>query len=224
MEIAWSVISKLIIGLICLLIVVRILGRKSLAQMTPYDFVYTLVLGGILEESLYDDKVNLLHLMMGVALWGILIFSLESVSTRNEWLNKLFKGEPSVIVYQGKLVMPALERNKLEMEQLRALLRIQGCYSLKNAEHMIMETRGQVSLTTYDQEDQTITLLLVDEGAVEKKVLENHNLEEKWLIEELANLGHHTLENIIYAEWSKENGFYVVPYEETLNKKIRLDG
>lgn len=224
MEIAWSVISKLIIGLICLLIVVRILGRKSLAQMTPYDFVYTLVLGGILEESLYDDKVNLLHLMMGVALWGILIFSLESVSTRNEWLNKLFKGEPSVIVYQGKLVMPALERNKLEMEQLRALLRMQGCYSLKNAEHMIMETGGQVSLTTYDQDDQTITLLLVDEGAVEKKVLENHNLEEKWLIEELANLGHHTLENIIYAEWSKENGFYVVPYEETLNKKIRLDG
>lgn len=224
MEIAWSVISKLIIGLICLLIVVRILGRKSLAQMTPYDFVYTLVLGGILEESLYDDKVNLLHLMMGVALWGILIFSLESVSTRNEWLNKLFKGEPSVIVYQGKLVMPALERNKLEMEQLRALLRMQGCYSLKNAEHMIMETGGQVSLTTYDQNDQTITLLLVDEGAVEKKVLENHNLEEKWLIEELANLGHHTLENIIYAEWSKENGFYVVPYEETLNKKIRLDG
>lgn len=224
MEIAWSVISKLIIGLISLLIVVRVLGRKSLAQMTPYDFVYTLVLGGILEESLYDDKVNLLHLMMGVALWGILIFSLESVSTRNEWLNKLFKGEPSVIVYQGKLVMPALERNKLEMEQLRALLRMQGCYSLKNAEHMIMETGGQVSLTTYDQDDQTITLLLVDEGAVEKKVLENHNLEEKWLIEELANLGHHTLENIIYAEWSKENGFYVVPYEETLNKKIRLDG
>ena len=47
MEIAWSVVSKLIIGLISLLIVVRILGRKSLAQITPYDFVYTLVLGGV---------------------------------------------------------------------------------------------------------------------------------------------------------------------------------
>ena len=47
MDIAWSVVSKLILGLIALLIVVRVLGRKSLAQMTPYDFVYTLVLGGL---------------------------------------------------------------------------------------------------------------------------------------------------------------------------------
>jgi len=42
--IAWSIVSKLMIGLVALLAVVRVLGRKSLAQMTPYDFVYTLVL------------------------------------------------------------------------------------------------------------------------------------------------------------------------------------
>lgn len=224
MEIAWSVVSKLIIGLISLLIVVRILGRKSLAQITPYDFVYTLVLGGILEESLYDDQVAIWHVLLGIGLWGILIFSLEFVATKSEHLSKLFKGEPSVIVYNGQLVTPALRRNKLEMEQLRGLLRVEGCYSLKNAQHMILETGGQVSLTTYDQDDQTMTLLLVDEGEIEKKVLDNHQLEEAWLKKELTSLGHSIIQDIAYAEWSKENGLYVVTYKEMVNERVRIDG
>lgn len=224
MDIAWSVVSKLILGLIALLIVVRVLGRKSLAQMTPYDFVYTLVLGGLLEESLYDDQVNLLHLLLGVSLWGILIFTLEFISTKNDRLNKLFKGESSVIVYNGQLVRPALKRNKLEMEQLRALLRTSGCYSLQNAQHMIMETGGQISLTTFDSQDETLSLLLIDEGDIEEKVLENHHLDNHWLTQELKQLGYRDIEQIVYAEWSEEKGFYVVKDSDLLDYPIRLDG
>ena len=223
-DIAWSVVSKLILGLIALLIVVRVLGRKSLAQMTPYDFVYTLVLGGLLEESLYDDQVNLLHLLLGVSLWGILIFTLEFISTKSDRLNKLFKGEPSVIVYNGQLVRPALKRNKLEMEQLRALLRTSGCYSLKNAKHMIMETGGQISLTTFDDQDESLTLLLIDEGHIEEEVLENHHLDKHWLTQELKQLGYRDIEQIVYAEWSEEKGFYVVKDSDLLDYPIRLDG
>lgn len=223
-DIAWSVVSKLILGLIALLIVVRVLGRKSLAQMTPYDFVYTLVLGGVLEESLYDDQVNLLHLLLGVSLWGILIFTLEFISTKSDRLNKLFKGEPSVIVYNGQLVRPALKRNKLEMEQLRALLRTSGCYSLKNAKHMIMETGGQISLTTFDDQDESLTLLLIDEGHIEEEVLENHHLDKHWLTQELKQLGYVDIDQIVYAEWSEEKGFYVVKDSDLLDFPIRLDG
>ena len=223
-DIAWSVVSKLILGLIALLIVVRVLGRKSLAQMTPYDFVYTLVLGGVLEESLYDDQVNLFHLVLGVSLWGILIFTLEFISTKSDRLNKLFKGEPSVIVYNGQLVRPALKRNKLEMEQLRALLRTSGCYSLKNAKHMIMETGGQISLTTFDSQDETLSLLLIDEGHIEEKVLENHHLDKHWLTQELKQLGYRDIEQIVYAEWSEDKGLYVVKDSDLLDYPIRLDG
>lgn len=224
MYIAWSIVSKLMIGLVALLAVVRVLGRKSLAQMTPYDFVYTLVLGGVLEEALYDDQVNLLHVLLGISLWGVLIFTLEYISTQNEYLNKLFKGEPSVIIYNGQLVLPAMKKNKLEMEQLRALLRSSGCYSLKNAKHMIMETGGQVSLTTYNDKDDTLSLLLVNKGRIEKKVLENHQLDEQWLVEELKQLGYLTVDNVAYAEWSQDKGFYVIRYDDLLADHIHLDG
>lgn len=46
-----SITIKIIIGLISLLIVIRVLGKKELSQVTPFDFVYLLVLGSFLEEG-----------------------------------------------------------------------------------------------------------------------------------------------------------------------------
>ena len=54
---------KLVFGLIGLLLVVRLLGKKSMSEITPFDLVYTLVLGGILEESTYDDNVHVGHVL-----------------------------------------------------------------------------------------------------------------------------------------------------------------
>ncbi|MGO4928786.1 YetF domain-containing protein [Fundicoccus sp. Sow4_F4] len=110
------------------------------------------------------------------------------------------------------------------MEQLRALLRSSGCYSLKNAKHMIMETGGQVSLTTYNDKDDTLSLLLVNKERIEKKVLENHQLDEQWLVEKLKQLGYLTVDNVAYAEWSQDKGFYVIRCDDLLADHIRLDG
>ena len=49
---------KAIGGLISLLIVIRLLGKKELSQVTPFDFVYLLVLGGFLEEGMYDKVIT----------------------------------------------------------------------------------------------------------------------------------------------------------------------
>ena len=52
---------KLFFGLIALLVVTRLLGKKEMSQLTPFDFIYSLVLSGILVERIYDDKVSTLH-------------------------------------------------------------------------------------------------------------------------------------------------------------------
>lgn len=220
----WSIVSTLIVGLISLMVVVRLLGKKSLSEMTPFDFVYTLVLGGILEESLYDDQVSIGHLLLAFALWAFLIFIMEKLTYKFDWLNKLAKGEPSVLVYYGQLVLEEIENNNVEMEQLRGLMRMQGCYSLENAVHVILETGGQVSVVMEDSEDKVVPVLVVDEGFLNTEVLENHDLDENWVKEELAKIGHPRLEDILYAEWSRDRGFYVVPYADVRKKKVLLDG
>ncbi|MEQ4551901.1 DUF421 domain-containing protein, partial [Weissella sp. GP1] len=75
----FSITMQLVFGLIGLLSVVRLLGQKSMSEITPFDLVYTLVLGGILEEATYDDNVHVEHVLFPIALWAVMIYGMERI-------------------------------------------------------------------------------------------------------------------------------------------------
>lgn len=174
-----SISLKLVFGLVSLMLVTRVLGKKALADVTPFDLIYTLVLGGILEESIYDDKLNIGHLVFALFLWAALIYIIERIVQKNTRVSRLLKGEPSVIIRDGVINLKALSKNHIEMEQLKTMLRQQKCFSLENAKHVILESAGQVSVLKNSQEDSYISLMLVDHGIIQDRVLETHGLTRK---------------------------------------------
>lgn len=192
-----SISLKLVFGLVSLMLVTRVLGKKALADVTPFDLIYTLVLGGILEESIYDDKINTGHLVFALFLWGVLIYIIERIVQKNTKVSRLLKGEPSIIVRDGVINLKALSKNHIEMEQLRTMLRQQQCFSLENAKHVILESAGQVSVLKKSQEDSYISLMLVDHGIIQDRVLETHGLTRKWLLDNLNKEGYTILHEII---------------------------
>lgn len=216
--------TKLAIGLAALLVVVRLLGKKSMSEITPFDLVYMLVLGGILEESVYDDTVNVGHLLFGIAVWACLIFLVEKVVQKSRAVNRLVKGEPSILVKDGVVNLKELNRNQIELEQLRELSRQHQCFSLENAKHIILENAGQVSLVVKSEEDKVLALMLVDRGQIQVPVLETHNLTTVWLKENLINQGYQSLDDLVYVEWSEEKGFYIVTKNDVTSKVYRIDG
>nr|WP_234396866.1 YetF domain-containing protein [Bacillus massiliglaciei] len=126
-----TITIKLVLGLIALLAVTRLLGKKELSQITPFDFIYALVLGGILEESLYDTKVNIGHLLYSLFLWSAMIWFIEIVVQKSDFLRTALKGRPSILINNGELDIKSLKKNHLEMEQLVTMLRLNGIFSIK---------------------------------------------------------------------------------------------
>lgn len=219
-----TIALKILVGLLGLLIVVRVLGKKAMSEITPFDLIYTLVLGGILEESLYDDKVNVGHLLFAIALWAFLIYFIEKIVQKNEKINRWLKGEPSVLIKDGILNLKELTRNHIEMEQLRTMSRQQQCFSLENAKHVVLENAGQISVIVHSTEDKVLSIMLVDQGHIQKEVLKTHQLSKDWLIENLKKAGHETLKKLVYVEWSEEKGFYVITTGDTHSAVYRIDG
>ncbi|WP_087974635.1 DUF421 domain-containing protein [Oceanobacillus rekensis] len=217
-----SITIKVVIGLLGLLVVIRLLGKKELSQLTPFDFVYMLVLGGLVEDTIYDDLVTVWEMLYAVALWAVLIFIIELIVRKFDKLRPIIKGEPSIIINDGVLDVKQLKKNKLESEQLRTMLRQQGIFSIKDVKFAILEPSGQLSIMEADSStpvtaemlnidpgESTLSHLLVDEGRIEKKVLQSIGKDEKWLIDRLNKEGYSNVRQIYYAEWSKENGFVV---------------
>ena len=152
-----TIAVSLIIGLIGVVIITRLLGRKELSQVTPLDFVYALILGGIIEESIYEDQAKFYHIIFALALWAFLIWAIETLLVKYDKLRPIVKGRAITLIKDGKLNIKNVEKAKLETEQLRTLLRMQGIFSIEQVQHAILETSGLVSVikkARYDQADK----------------------------------------------------------------------
>ena len=221
-----DIVVKLVIGYFALIFVTRVLGKKEMSQLTSYDIVFAILLGGMIEETLYDDKISILHFLFGISVWTLLSYVMGKLAERSERVRVLLNGKVSVLVHEGKIDHKEMKKNQLEMEQLRALLRTKGIFSMKEVRYVFMETGGQISVmkkaaadpVTPEQlnievRDEEPSYLLIDEGKIKRDEMEKAGKDEAWLKDELNNEGISKIEDIYYAEWTPESGFYIKPYD-----------
>lgn len=225
---------KLIVGLLVLTLTLRLLGKHTIAQITPYDLVYIIVFGGILDSSFYDDKINILPFLFSTAVWSISIYIIEILVRKIPVFRIILRGTPDYVIEDGKINIRLFKKNNIDMEELRTILRQNGIFSLREVKDLYIEPDGSFSIIKYT-EFQPVTnsslnikenennpnILLIDKGEIENKALEYIGKSEQWLKEEMKNQGVKDLSNILYCEWSKDKGFYYKDKAHSLVNKKR---
>lgn len=218
---------KLTISLMAIIIVTRLLGKKEMSQVTPLDFVYTLILGGIVDNSLYDTTTSHWEILFALAVWGTLIFIVERTTQRFDSWRYLMKGEPAIIISEGKLNAKAMKRNLLEAEQVRTLLRMQGVFSIAEVEYAVLENNGSLSVLEkageqpvkrgdqdIDYHESEMSYLLIEEARINEKTLEKVGKDVDWLKDHLEKEGYEP-EDIYYLEWCEQDGFTLQTYSDS---------
>lgn len=125
--------------------------------------------------------------------------------------------------------MYLIEKNNLEMEQVRMLLRKNGIFSLKEVKDIFLEIDGSFSIIKYkdyqgiinknlsikDKEDYP-NVLLIDDGEIEYEALKYINKTKEWLVSEMLELGCSDISKIIYCQWSDKEGFFYKTSDDVL--------
>lgn len=218
---------KLTLGLVGVMIVLRLMGKKELAQITPLDFVYALILGGIIEESLYDATVPVYEMLFSLFFWALLIFVLEKITLKSRGFKNITQGEPELLIKNGEIDIKAMEKNNMDVDEVRMLLRMKDVFSLSDVKYGVLEESGQLSVMQYaggepptrseiieDYSENSMPELLIDTGKVEYKRLERLGVDENWLREKIKEDTGEDLEDIYFAEWDQKNGFFIQKHQK----------
>lgn len=223
MDMYIGIASKLIIGATAIFILLRIMGKKTMSELTPFDLIYVLLLGAVVEEAIYDDKVNVLHVLFAIVLWGVFVFIIEKALQRTDKFSSFIEGEPAILIEKGKLNLQELDANFFDIEQLRSMLRQSKIYSIQDVYYAILEVNG--NLTVITKEEAVIpSALIVEFGNIQQNTLHYMNKDEIWLRTELAKQGYDHLEDIVYCEWLEDEELLSVEtYSNTIHKKIYID-
>lgn len=210
---------KLIVGFITILIIIRLLGKRNLAQLTPGDIVYFMVFGGILEESLYDNSVQLWQSLLGLITWGVIIFLFEFMISKSRLARKWLRGDTSVLINKGKVNHQCLKSNRLEIEEIISIAREKGIFDLSDIKNMYIESDGGFSIETYMyqypiSEDSHIIYPIIENQTVNQTNLKKLNKNHQWLLRQLSKRNIKNLEDVFYADWAEDRGIFILQYEE----------
>lgn len=157
----WMSLGRMVVvGLlayVCLIVLLRISGKRTLAKMNAFDLVVTVALGSTLSSVAMSKDVALAE---GVATMALLIlcqFVVTWGSVRNDMVRRLVRGEPTLLVYKGEFLVSALRSQRVTESEVRQAARAQGISNL-DSEVVVLETDGSFSVLNASDESRTSTL------------------------------------------------------------------
>lgn len=224
---------ELIIGFFMLLLITRFLGKTQITQLTAFDFISALILGELLGNAIYDDNVGIVKILFAVTVWGLLIFTIQLMGQKLITVRNLLEGKPSLVIQKGVIDRQALKKNRMNINELQNLLRIKDVFSVREVEYAILEPNGSLTVLRKPEFDtptlkdlnlplnsKSLPMLLVSDGTILNHDLQKIGKSESWLKTELNQLGYANTDNILYAEWRQEDGFYVLEKDQLVDCQI----
>lgn len=138
-----------------LLIGLRLAGKRELTQLNPFDLVVLLLLSNTVQNAIIGEDNSLAGGLLGAA--TLLVLNGILVRALFHWgkLDRI-EGSPEVLIRNGRLVRPHLERELITLAELQAAARKQGIESLAHVKHCRLETGGALTfITKHPTDDET---------------------------------------------------------------------
>lgn len=129
-----------------MLLMVRLSGHRTLAQLNAFDLIVTVALGSTLASVITAKDVALLQGLLAFAALILMQSLLSWLTTRTARLETVINGEPVLLAHRGNLLEDALKRTRITGEEVKAAARSQGLAGIGEVEAVVLETNGKISV------------------------------------------------------------------------------
>ena len=174
MHMALIMVRTVIIFLV-LLIIMRLMGKRQIGEMQPFELVITLLISELACIPMADASVPLLYGIVSV----VTIFVLHELVTLIDLKGKPFKallsGKPGVVVNKNGIDAYELKRNRLDVSDLIESLRTAGYFSLDSIDYALYESNGTFSALPkkdYEEKQTSLPLVILSSGKFDEKNLQ----------------------------------------------------
>ena len=194
-----TIIIRSIIIYLIVLLVFRLMGKRQLGQMQPFELVLTLIIADLATIPMAEVSVPVLHGVVPLLTLVVLHFILTLISRSSHFFSKIISGKPVIIVNPKGIDYKAMKKLNLSTDDIFEALRGAGYFNISQVQYAIMETNGKVSvmpkaeyapLTNGDLEtnadESFLPIVLVSEGKIIKENIELANISQG-VIEDIIN-------------------------------------
>ncbi len=140
-----DIVLRAIVLFFFLVLIVRVMGRRELAKLEPFDLILLIVLGDSLQQGLTQDDYSVTGALLAVTTIALLQVVVTYLSWRFWPVRRLTKGEPIVLIAGGEPIEKNLRRERIRMDELAEKMRGEQIASFDDVDWAVLEPGGTIS-------------------------------------------------------------------------------
>ncbi|MBQ8685170.1 MAG: DUF421 domain-containing protein [Clostridia bacterium] len=157
---------------IALLVLMRLMGKRQIGEMQPYELVVTLIIAELACIPMADPSIPLSYGLITILTVFLLHQIVCLIDLNFAKLKAVVAGVPSVVINKNGIDDTQLKKNNLDVSDLIESLRIEGYFALDAVDYALYEAEGTFSALpkkNYQALQTSLPLLLIDEGKFDEK-------------------------------------------------------
>ncbi|SIT72280.1 DUF421 domain-containing protein [Edaphobacillus lindanitolerans] len=191
-------VLRAVVAYLFLLLVVKVMGRRSISQLNILDFAISLVIGNVIAHPLSDEGLGLTGAMITMGVLVLLYSGSVLLVLKSPRARVLVTPDPMPLVRRGQLVYPNMKKARITIDYLLSEARKAKIEDIQKLSLALWEPDGTISFfespqyqgptrNDFDLPSQPFNLpkVVIREGRADHRALEEAGLDEAWLLQAL---------------------------------------
>lgn len=164
---------RAIIIFVTLIVIMRLMGKRQIGEMQPFEFIITLLIAELACVPMTDVSIPLIYGIVSVFAVFILHQALTLLEQSCTLFRRIVDGKPSVVINKCGVDVKELKKNNMDVSDLIESLRSTGNFSLDSVHYAIYESNGKLSVLKSENSttSEQMPILIVSCGRVQKNNL-----------------------------------------------------
>lgn len=223
-----EIIARSLTILFILFIFAKLVGKRGLANLSFFDYVVGITVGGMAAISALHLNVNFFYGVLSISMWIVVLFLLNLTALKSKSIRELSEGKTNIFIKDGKVMEDNMKKAHYSTDNLLSELRKKNIFSVADVEFALLETTGDLSVllkkekqpvTPKDLQLPTMTEVepqtVIMDGEIMDEALTNRGLNRKWLKIELEKMNA-TVENVFIGQVDSFGQLTIDLYDDNL--------
>jgi uncharacterized membrane protein YcaP (DUF421 family) len=133
----------------------RLMGKRELAQMSPFELVTLMMIPEIVSQALNRDDHSMTNAMLGISTLFLLVVATSLLKHRFEKFERVVDSAPTLLVAEGKILERNMNEERISPEDLYAEMHKAGLSRVKDVRWAVLESGGHITIIAKDRAQRT---------------------------------------------------------------------
>ena len=189
-----EILFRFVIVYCSMLFAMKLVGKRQIGEMQTSELVAAFFLSELASFAVTNRKIPVYYGLMPIFLMVLIEVLVSYFALKIPIVKRVLEFSPSVLIRDGNVLEKELRKNRVTLDELLSMLRLNGYYDISKVRFAILEPNGQLSVVPFSKNDSLspedivldvpevgFTVALINDGKINYKALSAIGRNEKWL-------------------------------------------